>query len=404
MQKIYLPPEVCYVIDKLTSAGYEAYAVGGCVRDHLMGKTPGDYDVTTSARPEEMLEVFSTDRVIETGLKHGTLTVLKNGLPIETTTYRIDGSYADGRHPDKVTFTPELSLDLCRRDFTVNAMAYSEKKGIIDLFGGEEDLKNGIIRCVGSPDERFHEDGLRILRAMRFASVLDFELESECASSVIRLRELLSKISRERIYTETTKLLLGRGAGCILSAFSEVVAFCISELDPDMVKRAADKIDLCPKNYEMRYALLFSELDKNAARNAINSLKPSNADKTTVLMYHEYKNDTSYLGGNYNIRRLISKTGDDFALSLPNMHASCGLIDESERDRAVAEIGGVIERDEARKLSDLAIDGKALISLGYTGQGIGRELAVLLDGVMLGEVENNADVLINKAKKDMENV
>ncbi len=404
MQKIYLPPEVCYVIDKLTSAGYEAYAVGGCVRDHLMGKTPGDYDVTTSARPEEMLRVFSSDRVIETGLKHGTLTVLKNGLPIETTTYRIDGSYADGRHPDKVTFTPELSLDLCRRDFTVNAMAYSEKKGIIDLFGGEEDLKNGIIRCVGSPDERFHEDGLRILRAMRFASVLDFELESECASSVVRLRELLSKISRERIYTETTKLLLGRGAGRILSAFSEVIAFCISELDEGMVKRAAEKIDRSPKNYEMRYALLFSELDKNAARNAINSLKPSNAEKSTVLMYHEYKNDTGYLGGNYEIHRLISKTSDEFALSLPNMHFSCGLISDAECKSAVSEIGGVIERGEARKLSDLAIDGKALISIGYTGQGIGRELALLLDCVMLGEVENSADILINKAKKDMENV
>lgn len=404
MQKIYLPPEVCYVIDKLNEAGYEAYAVGGCVRDHLMGKTPGDYDVTTSARPDEMLTVFADDRVIETGLKHGTLTVLKNGMPIETTTYRIDGSYADGRHPDKVTFTPELSLDLCRRDFTVNAMAYSEKKGIIDLFGGENDLKNGIIRCVGSPDERFHEDGLRILRAMRFASVLDFELESECASSVIRLRELLSKISRERIYTETTKLLLGRGAGRILSAFSAVVSFFLSELDCGMVERAAEKIDKCPKNYEMRYAVLFSELDKNAARSSINSLKPSNVERNTVLMYHEYKNDTAYLNGKYEIRKLISKTSDDFAVSLPAMHYACGIISAEERERGISEISGVIERDEARKLSDLAIDGKVLMTLGYTGQSIGRELNSLLDCVMCGDVENTVDTLTEKAKKDVQSI
>ena len=261
MQKIYLPPQVEYVINKLCCAGFEAYAVGGCVRDHLMGKTPGDYDVTTSAKPEEMLKVFSSDRVIETGLKHGTLTVLREGMPIETTTYRIDGSYADGRHPDKVTFTPELGLDLCRRDFTVNAMAYSETKGIIDLFGGENDLENGIIRCVGSPDERFNEDGLRILRALRFASVLDFELDADCADSVRRLRGLLGKISRERIYTETTKLLLGKGARRILSTFPEVISFIFPALTEEMICRAAALVERCPRDAEMRYAVLFSELD-----------------------------------------------------------------------------------------------------------------------------------------------
>lgn len=400
MQKIYLPPQVEYVINKLCCAGFEAYAVGGCVRDHLMGKTPGDYDVTTAAKPEEMLKVFSSDRVIETGLKHGTLTVLREGMPIETTTYRIDGSYADGRHPDKVTFTPELGLDLCRRDFTVNAMAYSEKKGIIDLFGGESDLENGIIRCVGSPDERFNEDGLRILRALRFASVLDFELDADCADSVRRLKGLLGKISRERIYTETTKLLLGKGARRILSAFPEVISFIFPALTEEMICRAAALVERCPRDAEMRYAVLFSELDAKEEERMISSMKPSRAEKNAVLRYSKYENYRNYLDGEYEVRRLISETDDGFVLSLTDMQLSRGVITDEEYAAVREMISEIIEKNLPRKLSDLAVDGKTLMSIGYAGADIGHELTRLLDDVMRGSCENTAEELSERARRD----
>ncbi len=401
MGKIYLPPQVGYVIKKLENAGYEAYAVGGCVRDHLMGRQPGDYDVTTSATPDEMLKVFSGDRVIETGLKHGTLTVLREGMPIETTTYRIDGSYADGRHPDKVTFTPELRLDLCRRDFTVNAMAYSENKGIIDLFGGKEDLENRIIRCVGSADERFNEDGLRILRAMRFASVLDFELDGECEDSVRRLRHLLGRISRERIYTEMTKLLSGKGAGRILASFPEVISFIFPSLTREMIIHASEVIGNCPFDTEMRYAVLFSELSEGDAARMIDSLKPSRAEKGAVMRYHRYKDSCDYLAGEYEMCSLISKTDDDFILSLARMQAGCGKITSGEYLSAEKIYDAIKKRCAPRHLSDLAVDGRKLIELGYSGADIGQELTLLLDGVMRGEIQNTENELIKKAENDL---
>ena len=171
---MFLPQPVRDVISRLQDSGFSAYAVGGCVRDSLMGRTPGDYDVTTSARPDDMRRCFADWRVLETGLRHGTVTVVRGGMQIETTAYRIDGVYADHRHPTGVTFTDSLEEDLSRRDFTVNAMAYSDRDGIVDRFGGQRDLRDRIIRCVGEPEKRFQEDGLRILRAMRFAAVLDF--------------------------------------------------------------------------------------------------------------------------------------------------------------------------------------------------------------------------------------
>ncbi len=404
MREIYLPPQVGYVIRKLEAAGYEAYAVGGCVRDHLMGRQPGDYDVTTSATPNEMLKVFSGDRVIETGLKHGTITVLREGMPIETTTYRIDGSYADGRHPDKVTFTPELRLDLCRRDFTVNAMAYSEERGIIDLFGGKEDLENRIIRCVGSADERFTEDGLRILRALRFASVLDFALDGECEASVRRLRHLLGRISRERIYTEMTKLLCGEGAERILSSFPDVISFVFPSLTDEMITHAAKIVGRCPKDAEMRYAVLFSELDERDALRMTDSLKPSKAEKNAVMRYHKYRNSREYSKNEYGMCALISTTDDDFVVSLARMQLAQGSITSDEYCNILKIRDAITERDAPRHLSDLAVDGRVLISLGYGGADIGRELSSLLDGVMRGECANDSRELTEKAESDLKRI
>ena len=212
MIKIHLPSEVRLIIDRLNKGGYRADIVGGSVRDAHLGREIGDYDITTDAPPERTAELFSDFRTVETGIKHGTLTVVIDKAPYEITTYRTDGEYLDNRHPSSVSFTRELSLDLSRRDFTVNAMCYNERDGLTDLFDGRGDLERRLIRTVGEPPLRFSEDALRILRALRFASVLDFEIEENTARAVREYAHLLENVSRERIYTEWLKLLSGRGA------------------------------------------------------------------------------------------------------------------------------------------------------------------------------------------------
>ncbi|MCQ2462747.1 MAG: hypothetical protein MJ177_05000, partial [Clostridia bacterium] len=219
----------------LGEAGYEAYAVGGCVRDTLMGKAPDDWDMTTNASPDEMKKAFTDFRVIETGLKHGTLTVLIDGTSVEITAYRTEGEYSDNRHPDYVHFTKSLHEDLSRRDFTVNAMAFDPVTGeIADMFGGKADLKNKIIRCVGSPDKRFGEDALRILRALRFSSVLGFEIEKETAQSIIKNRGLINNLSAERIYAELKKLITGKNVYNVMMKFAPVFAVFLPEISKEI--------------------------------------------------------------------------------------------------------------------------------------------------------------------------
>ena len=227
---IELPQTVQKAIDRLEAMGYEAYAVGGCVRDSILGRTPNDWDITTSARPEQTAAVFCDARTVETGVQHGTLTVILDGMPLEITTYRRDGAYADNRHPEQVTFSGCIEDDLCRRDFTVNAMAYHPKRGLVDLYGGQEDLARGVIACVGDAETRFHEDGLRILRAIRFASVLDFSVEAATADAVHVCCGLLQNIAAERIREELCKLICGKGAVRILREYADVIAQPMPEL------------------------------------------------------------------------------------------------------------------------------------------------------------------------------
>ena len=215
--KIQLPEKVNRIITTLQKHGFEAYAVGGCVRDSFLGRVPGDWDITTSAAPEETKSLFA--RTFDTGIEHGTITVLLNGEGFEVTTYRIDGKYEDNRHPSKVQFTRSLSEDLLRRDFTINAMAYNEQDGLVDLFHGMEDLKKGVIRCVGNAEARFSEDALRILRAIRFSAQLGFEIEKETRQAIRKLAPNLSYISAERIQTELVKLLVSDHPEKILDAY-----------------------------------------------------------------------------------------------------------------------------------------------------------------------------------------
>ena len=214
-----LPSQVHMALDRLEAAGWEAFVVGGAVRDALRGCAAGDWDITTDAEPEQIERVFSGERLIETGLRHGTVTVLLDGLPLEITTYRVDGGYSDHRRPDSVTFTRSLRADLLRRDFTMNALAYHPRTGLVDICGGAEDLARGVVRCVGEPERRFREDGLRILRALRFASVLGFTIEPETAAAIHRCAGLLRYLAAERVLSELTKLLCGQNAGAVLRDF-----------------------------------------------------------------------------------------------------------------------------------------------------------------------------------------
>ena len=227
---IKIPNDVKTVMDILTAAGHKAYVVGGCVRDSIMGREPNDWDVTTDADPEQIQELFASFRTVDTGIKHGTILIISGKTPVETTTFRIDGEYSDNRHPDKVTFTKNIIDDLARRDFTVNAMAYNETDGLVDPFDGQNDIRNKIIRCVGDADTRFNEDALRIMRAIRFSSVLDFSIEEKTAEAIIRNENLLSGIACERITTELLKLLCGDNVFNVLSEFRSVIGVFIPEL------------------------------------------------------------------------------------------------------------------------------------------------------------------------------
>lgn len=404
--KMILPPPVIYVMDKLEAAGYTAYAVGGCVRDHLMGRIPGDYDVTTSAKPEEMLEVFAGDRVVETGLKHGTVTIVKDGMNVETTTYRIDGTYDDGRHPDSVTFTDRLEDDLCRRDFTINAMAYNPKRGIVDLWNGREDLEKRSIRCVGCAKERFSEDGLRILRALRFASVLDFTPDDECAEGVRDLKHLLDKISRERIYVELTKLLGGVSASRILAEFSEVIAHVLPHLEVNGVRGAVDCIALdeelvkngYPKNPAIRYAVLFRSLGEKEAAEAMQSLKPSRDEKNAVLAIVKRKNDRVDLK-KYAVKCLMRDVDDGFPDVLARYLFVTGAMTAFKFGHVGAIRAMILAEDACRRVSQLRVTGQDMIALGLKGREIGDTLANLLDAVMRGDAENEKTALIDLAKR-----
>jgi len=229
--KINLPEKVNILISQLESCGHEAFAVGGCVRDSILGRMPNDWDLCTSATPEEMKECF-TCKIIETGLQHGTLTVLLDGDAFEITTYRIDGEYSDGRHPDQVVFTRSLKADLARRDFTINAMAYSDAAGLVDPFGGQADLNAGLLRCVGEPARRFTEDSLRILRCIRFASQLGYDIESDTAKAMYSCLPLIDRVAAERIRIEFDKLLCGPAAAAILRQHRDIIAHIIPEVRP----------------------------------------------------------------------------------------------------------------------------------------------------------------------------
>lgn len=396
MDNFFLPiPEyLSPILSLLEQSGFEAYLVGGCVRDSVMGRIPNDYDLTTSATPAEMCRVFSDFRLIETGLKHGTVTVCSDGEQIEITTYRIDGAYADNRHPESVSFTRNITEDLSRRDFTVNAMAYSPTRGLCDPFGGIADIERRRIACVGDAEKRFREDGLRIMRAVRFASCLDFTIDAETADAARSLSHLLDGISRERVHVEFSKLICGAGAGRITSDFADVLHAALPPVSEHTFKGCAPLLACLPADPVVRLAFLAANEDADGsascAGKATASLKASTADSRRCAILAK-ECTVPYPETESAVKRLMSRLSHENILAYAAMHSTQTGTDSADFLRLY---DAVCESDPCVSIKQLAVGGRDVMTLaGARGTAVGEILQSLLDRVMDGELNNDRETL-----------
>ena len=440
---IDMPKGAADIIAILTDNGYEAFLAGGCVRDSLMGKAPHDYDICTSATPGEVYNcVWETFKIFETGIDHGTVTVVAPDGNYEVTTYRIDGEYSDGRRPDSVEFTSDLRLDMSRRDFTINAMAYNHDIGLCDFFGGQRDLHDGIIVCVGEPEDRFKEDALRILRALRFASVLGFKIESKTSQAIHDMKSRLQLISAERITMELIKLLAGVGACNVLIEYSDVFAEIIPELQPcigfeqnnrfhqytvyDHIAHAVGNYD--GGDHVVNLSLLLHDIGKPAAyfenetgghfyghgeisyelaKVALSRLRLSTKDTEDILALVRH-HDAVMEPTRKVVRRWMNRIGHDqferlLAIRIADIMAHAENTQESriERWRGLRDAFLVITEDMyCFSLKDLAVNGHDVMALGVKeGKQVGNILKALLDKVIDEELINDRQVLLNAASE-----
>lgn len=390
--KIEYPSYIETAVCRILNAGKEVFLVGGALRDKLLGKECNDFDLATSALPEETAEIFKDLHCIKTGMKHGTVTVIIEGKPIEITTFRKDGEYKDNRHPDGVFFTPDIKFDLSRRDFTINAMAYNHETGLIDLFGGENDLKNGIIRAVGEPKRRFNEDALRIMRAFRFSSKLDFDIEDETLLATKECRDGLRSISAERKTAELEGILLGTGAKKALTLMAEVGIFEIIAEGITIDKEKLSKINELPIDFATRLAFIFGGSDDLADK--LSKMRLSNAVKNKILKLDRLASEPICTDTDGDIRRLISRCGDDI-FDLLYIKNALG-----ENTRGLEEkIKAIQKRGDCLSLKSLAIGGKDLLELGITPSLIGEILEYLLSRTMDDPTLNEKGTLIALAKQ-----
>lgn len=441
--KLDIPFPVQEILHRFNRAGYEASVVGGCVRDSLLGLSPKDWDITTSAKPEEVKLALSDLRLLETGLKHGTVTALSGGMAVEITTYRIDGTYSDNRRPDSVCFTGSLTDDLSRRDFTINAMAYSEQNGLIDCFGGQEDLRQKILRCVGDPDHRFEEDALRILRGLRFCAVLGFHPDEKTAQSMNTHRELLDHIAKERISAELVKLLCGQNAAQILREFPLVIGQILPEVLPmigfeqhnphhiyDVWEHTLHALDATPADPVLRLAILLHDSGKphtftsdkrgighfyghgavsvQLAEQALHRLRLDGKTirrVSTLVRIHDMPLQPCATW----IRRQLNRMGEeDFRALLEIKRADSLAQNPAYRDRlnqidAVLPIlEQILSERQCFSLKDLDVSGNDLIALGVPpGPKVGALLTRLLDAVINGKIPNEKEALLDLAKQTL---
>ena len=441
--RIKLPVKGQYIIDTIRDAGFEAYVVGGCVRDSILGRQPEDWDITTSAKPEQVKALFS--RTIDTGLQHGTVTVMLDKVGFEVTTYRLDGKYEDGRHPEKVTFTPKLREDLKRRDLTINAMAYNDREGLVDLFGGMEDLKAGTIRCVGDPQERFGEDALRILRAVRFSAQLGYRIEGKTLEAVRLLAHTLQKISAERIQTELVKLVLSPHPEYLRTAYDNgVTKEFLPEFDKCMEteqnhphhrynvgEHILHSMEAVEPDRVLRLSMLFHDIGKPAVRTvdgagithfyghaAVSAdmteeiLRRLKFDNETIrevcrlVLYHDYGNG-AYVDKRI-VRRAVNKIGEDafpkiFAVKRADIMAQSDYMrrEKLEKlDRWQELYEEIREKKECVSLKTLAVTGADLIAAGWKpGKALGSTLQKLLELVLEYPEYNTRERLLEESER-----
>ena len=410
--KLTLDPGAAALLDALHGAGYAAYAVGGCVRDSLLGRAAHDWDLCTSALPQQVMELFGPEQCIPTGLQHGTVTVKRAGSLYEVTTFRTEGSYTDGRHPDAVQFVPDVREDLARRDFTINAMAYNEAEGLVDPFGGQKDLQNGLLRAVGEPQQRFTEDALRILRLYRFAARFGFALDAATARAARQLAPHLDCISAERIQEELAKLLAAPQPGAYLEP--AVLAVVLPELTPAALEAAKPVVDACPageENLPVRWAALLVALGEADTRRVLKRLRCSNAciEETAVLVretagesvcrsFSEEK--ASVHPGDVHIRLLLGRYG---LCTVERLCALCAALHPQNAPDCVlaAQRARQLEADGVCcRVSQLAVNGRDLMAAGIpAGPALRRVLEALLDGVIRAEYPNEKPALLAAAQK-----
>lgn len=430
-----LPQYIEEILGRYSAAGFEAFCVGGAVRDSLLLKEPYDWDVTTNALPEETKELFSDKRIIETGIKHGTVTVIFDKRPVEITTYRTDGAYLDSRHPESVSFTKSIEEDLSRRDFTINAIAYNPDCGLVDLFGGENDIYNSIIKTVGNPDKRFKEDALRMLRALRFSSVLGFKIEDETKEAIHKNRFLLRDISAERISSELTKMLVGQNIFEVLSEYSDVLGVFIPEILPavgfkqygkkhayDVWGHICHTVDTIPPEKNLRLTMLLHDLGKvpthklnengdstfknhaavggEMAREILTRLKfdKKTVDRVSFLVSHHdfeppetkllLKHKMAELSSEDVKELLIIKKSDRGALSEAYRNI------EKESKAVLTWLDEIEKNNECVTVSQLKISGNDLLEAGLRGEEIGEALKKLLSAVVDEKTENNKKALL----------
>ena len=435
--KLTLDPGAAALLDALHAGGYAAYAVGGCVRDSLLGRTAHDWDLCTSALPQQVMELFGTEQCIPTGLQHGTVSIKYGGQLYETTTFRTEGSYTDGRHPDAVQFVPDVREDLARRDFTINAMAYNAAEGLVDPFGGQKDLQNGLLRAVGEPQQRFTEDALRILRLYRFAARFGFALDAATARAARQLAPHLDCISAERIQEELAKLLAAPQPGAYLEP--AVLAVVLPELTPESLTAARPVVDACPageENLPVRWAALLGALGETDTRRVLKRLRCSNAciEETAVLVRetagkgvcgsfllgHESGHsiarptacgsrvppqrtvlgETPAHAGEVAIRQLLGRYG---LRTVERLCALCAALHpQAAPDCALAaQRARQLEADGVCcRVSQLAVNGRDLMAAGIpAGPALRRVLEALLDGVIRAEYPNEKPALLAAAQK-----
>ena len=410
--KLTLDPGAAALLNALHAAGYAAYAVGGCVRDSLLGRTAHDWDLCTSALPQQVMELFGAAQCIPTGLQHGTVTIKYGGQLYETTTFRTEGSYTDGRHPDAVQFVPDVREDLARRDFTINAMAYNEAEGLVDPFGGQKDLQNGLLRAVGEPQQRFTEDALRILRLYRFAARFGFALDAATARAARQLAPHLDCISAERIQEELAKLLAAPQPGAYLEP--AVLAVVLPELTPAALEAAKPVVDACPageENLPVRWAALLGALGETDTRRVLKRLRCSNAciEETAILV-----RETAGQGvceekapahapvhaGEVAIRQLLGRYG---LCTVERLCALCAALHPQNAPACTfaAQRARQLDADGVCcRVSQLAVNGRDLMAAGIpAGPALRRVLEALLDGVIRAEYPNEKPALLAAAQK-----